>query len=164
MSGSQGRNLFLRSITNLITGVDMNQTTGAAIVTRQFGSRFSEIDYKTSGGTDHYDSMQITLNRRYSTGLSLAGQYTYAHSIGSSGGSNEANTAQNPYDLGAECGNNNFDVRHSANFAALYDLPFGRGSGMARTCARPADLLVGSWQLGGVFNARSGVPIDVLDR
>ena len=94
--GSQGRNLFLRNIMNLITGVDMNQTTGAAVVHRQFGSRFSEIDYKTSGGTDHYDSMQVTLNRRYSTGLSLAGQYTYAHSIGSSAGSNEAKQHKTP--------------------------------------------------------------------
>ena len=53
--------------------------------------------------------------------------YPWAHDIGSSAGSNEANTAQNPYNFGAEYGNNNFDIRHSANFAALYDLPVGRG-------------------------------------
>ncbi len=160
--GSQGRNLFLRSITNLITNVGTNATTGAAIVTRQFGGRFAEIDYKTSGGTDHYDSLQTTINRRFSTGFSIGGQYTYAHGIGDSGGSNEANTAQNPYNLAADRGNNNFDIRHSANVAALYDLPFGRGKRYDKNLSRPADLLVGGWQLGSVFNARSGVPIDVL--
>ena len=160
--GSQGRNLFLRSITNLITGVSMNPNTGAAIVQRQFGNRFSEIDYKTSGGTDHYDSLQTTINRRYATGFSIGGQYTYAHSIGDSGGSNEANTAQNPYNLAAERGNNNFDVRHSANIAALYDLPFGRAKRFGHNWSKPVDLLVGSWQVGGMFNVRSGVPIDVL--
>lgn len=148
--GSQGRNLFLRSITNLITGATMNPTTGAAVIQRQFGNRFAEIDYKTSGGRSHYDSLQTTLNRRYSTGFSISGQYTYGHDIGNSAGSNEANTAQSPYNFNLDRGNNNFDIRHSANFAALYDLPFGRNK------------LVGGWQLGGVFNARSGVPVDVL--
>jgi hypothetical protein len=160
--GSQGRNLFLRSITNLITGVSMDPTTGAGIVQRQFGNRFSEIDYKTSGGTDHYDSLQVTVNRRYATGFSIAGQYTYAHSIGTSAGSNEANTAQNPFDLGAERGNNTFDVRHSANIAALYDLPFGRAKRYGRNWSKALDLVAGSWQIGGMFNVRSGVPIDVL--
>src|SRR5205807_2513640 len=76
--GSQGRNLFLRSVTNKIVGVTMNPTTGAGSAVREFGNRFAEIDYKTSGGTDNYNSMQITLNRRYSSGLSLGAQYGWA--------------------------------------------------------------------------------------
>ena len=59
--GSQGRNLFLRSWTNGIVGVTMNPTTGAGNAVLQFGPRFAQIDYKTSGGTDHYDSLQTTL-------------------------------------------------------------------------------------------------------
>jgi hypothetical protein len=59
--GSQGRNLFLRSITNLVTGLNVNPATGAATAIRQFGGRFAEIDYKTSGGNDHYDALQVTL-------------------------------------------------------------------------------------------------------
>ena len=134
--GSQGRNLFLRSITNLIVGTTMNPTTGAAIVDRQFGNRFAEIDYKTSGGTDHYNAMQTTLNRRFSSGLSLGMQYTWAHSIGNSGGSNEANTAGDPYNFQLDHGSNNFDVRHSFNMTALYDLPFGKGRKFLRDSGR----------------------------
>jgi hypothetical protein len=160
--GSQGRNLFLRSITNKITGVTMNQTTGVGIPTREFGNRFAEIDYKTSGGTDHYDSLQTTLNRRFATGLSLAAQYTWGHSIGNTAGSNEANTAGNPYDFGADRGNNNFDIRQSFNLTTLYQLPFGRGKRFGSNLSKPADLLLGGWQVGGVVNARSGVPMDVL--
>ena len=66
--GSQGRNLFLRSWTNLMTGVTMNPATGAGVPVLQFGDRFAQMDYKTSGGTDHYDSLQMTLNRRFSRG------------------------------------------------------------------------------------------------
>jgi hypothetical protein len=160
--GSQGRNLFLRSISNKIIGVTMNPTTGAGIPTREFGNRFAEIDYKTSGGTDHYDSLQTTLNRRFATGLSVAAQYTWGHSIGNTAGSNEANTAGNPYDFGADRGNNNFDIRQSFNLTTLYQLPFGRGERFGNNLSKPADLLLGGWQVGGVVNARTGVPMDVL--
>lgn len=159
--GSEGRNLFLRSITNLITDFRQNRTTGVGSAVRQFGGRFAEIDYKTSGGTDNYNALQIGVNRRYSKGLTLGGQYTWGHSIGNSAGSNEANTAGNPFDFGADHGNNNFDIRQSLNVDALYELPFGRGRRFG-SVSRPLDLLFGGWQLGGVVNARSGVPIDVL--
>lgn len=160
--GSQGRNLFLRSITNLITGVSTNPVTGAAIITRQFGDRFAEIDYKTSGGTDHYDALQVGVNHRYAKGLTLGGQYTWGHGIGDSGGSNEANTAGNPFYFAADRGNNNFDIRQSLNVDALYDLPYGSGRRFGANTSRPLDLILGGWQLGGILNSRSGVPIDVL--
>lgn len=148
--GSQGRNLFLRSWTNLLTGVATNPTTGVAIPQYQFGNRFAQIDYKTSGGTDHYDSLQSTFQRRFKQGLTLGAQWTYAHSIGNTGGSNEAQTAVNPFDFNADRGNNAFDVRHSANVSALYDIPLARGN-----------RFLGGWQLGGIFNGRTGLPIDV---
>jgi len=160
--GSQGRNLFLRSTTNKIIGTTVNPTTGVASAVREFGNRFAEIDYKTSGGTDNYNSMQITLNRRYASGLSLGAQYGWAHSIGDSGGSNEANTAGNPFNFAADRGNNNFDIRHSFNMTALYDLPVGKGKKYMKNAPVLADMLFGGWQLGGVVNARTGVPIDVL--
>ncbi|HEY7212374.1 MAG TPA: hypothetical protein VH477_19015, partial [Bryobacteraceae bacterium] len=160
--GSQGRNLFLRSITNLITGFTMNPATGVASAVRQYGNRFAEIDYKTSGGTDSYNAMQLTVNHRYAHGLTFGAQYTWAHSIGTSAGSNEANTAGNPFNFATERGNNNFDIRHSLNVDALYELPFGRGRRFASNLSKPLDAFLGGWQLGGVINARSGVPIDVL--
>ena len=85
------------------------------------------MDYKTSGGTDHYDALQTTLNRRFSQGLSLGAQYTWSHSIGDSSGSNEARTSQDPFNFAGDRGNNNFDVRQTFNLSALYEVPFGRG-------------------------------------
>jgi hypothetical protein len=160
--GSQGRNLFLRSITNLITGLNVNGTTGTASAVRQFGGRFAEIDYKTSGGNDNYNALQVAVNRRYSKGLTVGGQYTWGHSIGNSAGSNEANTVGNPFDFNADHGNNNFDIRQSLNVDALYELPFGHGRHYGASMPRALDYALGGWQLGGVLNARSGVPIDVL--
>ena len=161
--GSQGRNLFLRSITNLITGVSQNPGTGAAAATRQFGNRFAEIDYKTSGGSDNYNALQTTLQHRAARGFTLGAQYTYAKELGSSSGSNEASTSQQPlqvYGSGPEFGRGTFDIRHYANITALYALPFGRG--LHHSLSGVTNAVAGGWEIGGIVNARSGVPIDVL--
>jgi hypothetical protein len=152
--GSQGRNLFLRSWTNGIVGVTTNPTTGAGSAILQFGPRFAQIDYKTSGGTDHYDSLQTTVNRRFSRGLTAGLQWTYGHSIGNTGGSNEAQTTQNPFNFEQDRGNNAFDVRHSANVSLLYQLPY-------QPANRAANTLLSGWEVGGIWNGRTGLPIDV---
>ena len=159
--GSQGRNLFLRSWTNLMTGVTMNPVTGAGSSVLEFGNRFAQVDYKTSGGTDHYDSLQTTFQRRFSRGLTIGGQWTWGHSIGNTAGSNEAQTAVNPFDFNADRGNNAFDIRHSANATALYELPFGRGRKYGSNTGAFSNAVLGGWQVGGTWNGRTGLPIDV---
>jgi hypothetical protein len=159
--GSQGRNLFLRSVANQITGVIQPDQTKAATVVREFSivngttvlNPYAEVDYKTSGGHDSYNSMQLSLTRRTSAGLTMNGQYTLGYSKGNTGGSNEADTSANnartldqfEYDNGY----NKFDVRHNFNVSALYAIP-GQGA------------LAGGWSVGGILNARSGLPVNVL--
>jgi hypothetical protein len=152
--GSTGHNLFLRSWTNGIVGVTTNPTNGNGSAILQYGARFAQIDYKTSGGTDNYNSMQTTLNRRFSKGLTAGLQWTYGHSIGNTGGSNEAQTTQNPFNFGQDRGNNAFDVRHSMNTSVLYQLPI-------KTSSKTMELLAGGWEVGGIYNARTGLPLDV---
>jgi hypothetical protein len=133
--GSQGRNMFLRSVTNRIVDVQTNpDPTQKAIVIRQFdivnpdGSilrPYAEIDFKTSGGEDRYDALQVSLVRRFNTGLTLNAQYTWARSYGNTGGSNDAQTTGNPFDYNYDRGYNLFDVRQIFNVSALYALPFG---------------------------------------
>jgi hypothetical protein len=159
--GSQGRNLFLRGWTNRIIGVTMNPTTGAGTDIRQFGNRFAQMDYKTSGGTDHYDSMQTTVNRRFSKGLTLGSQWTWGHSLGNTGGSNEANTTQDPTNYALDRGNNNFDVRHSVNVSGLYEVPFGPGRSHGSDANPVMKGIFGGWQVGGIWNARTGLPFEV---
>jgi hypothetical protein len=66
------------------------------------------------------------------------------------------------FNFAADRGANNFDVRHSFNLTALYEVPFGRGRKYMTHLSKAADAALGGWQLGGVANARTGVPIDVL--
>jgi hypothetical protein len=200
--GSQGRNLFLRGLSNTFrpgTATILNGTafpTNAGIVNRVNSSGqvvgittirtfsvidnaastptvlnpFAEIDTKTTGGSDSYNSLQLMVSRRYSTGLTLNAQYTLAKSFGNTSGSNEARTAAQPLggtprpdgdvnNYEADRSYNNFDVRNNFNFSAVYDLPFGKGK--RHDLGGFGNLLFGNWEIGGIANARSGVPIDV---
>ena len=171
--GSQGRNLFLRSITNQITQVRTNANpASAAVVIRQFDivnadgtiSRpYAEIDLKTTGGHDKYNALQLSLSRRIQKGVTLNGQYTFAKSEGNSAGSNEAVTAGNNAvainDFDYDEGYNRFDVRHTYNVSALVNLPVGRGRALN---LGPLNAIFSNMDLGMIFNGRSGLPIDVL--
>jgi hypothetical protein len=59
----------------------------------------------------------------------------------------------------ADRGYNNFDVRHTFNFSALYKLPFGKGT--SHELGSVGNALLGDWEIGGIINARSGLPIEV---
>jgi hypothetical protein len=176
--GSQGRNLFLRSVTNQITQVVTNPNpANAALVVRQFSivqkdgngnivgvqNPFGEIDYKTSGGHDTYNALQLSVSRRSVNGLALNGQYTLSRSFGNTSGSNEALTAGNlartPSQFDYDLGYNAFDVRHTFNLSALYSIPYGRGRQHQATGI--ADAVLGGWDIGSIINARSGLPIDM---
>jgi hypothetical protein len=99
--------------------------------------------------------MQLSLGRRFTTGLTLNSQFTWGRSYGNTSGSNDALTANNPYDFNNDYGYNNFDVRQSFNLSAVYALPLGKqGSAASRA-------LLGGWELGTIFNARTGLPLDV---
>ena len=164
--GSQGRNLFLRSIANRTVGVQSNGANAATqirefdIVTRNadgtiatINRPYAEIDYKTSGGHDSYNAMQLSLSRRSVNGVSMNAQYVLGYSKGNTGGSNEATTAGNNAralaDFDYDNGYNNFDIRHNLNLSLLYQVP-GNGP------------LTGGWTVGGIVNARSGLPVPVL--
>jgi len=190
--GSQGRNLFLRSIANRILpgqttvpdGTTLPATFGivnrtnpagqviAVNTIREFSivsgtssvlNPYAEIDDKTSGGHDNYKALQLSLGRRFSTGLTLNSQYSFSRSFGNTSGSNEARTAANNAralsEFDYDDGYNNFDVRHTFNLSALYDLPFGKGK--KYDFGGVGNAILGNWEIGTIVNARSGLPLEI---
>jgi len=54
-------------------------------------------------------------------------------------------------------------VRHNFIFSSSYELPFGRGRQWGNDWSAPINAVLGGWKLGGIFQARSGLPITVVD-
>ncbi len=122
-----------------------------------------QVDYKTSGcldglvingfpisgcGRASYDALQVGLSRRFRGGFTGGLQYQYSRNKGTTQGSNEAATTQNTFDYETEYGTNPQDIPHTFNGSLVYQLP-GEG------------FWTGGWRVGGIVNARSGVPINV---
>ncbi len=137
-TGSQGYDLFQRGVANLIDPLTL----------RRPRPELGQVDFKTSGGRSQFDALQIGLTRRFRGGLTGGLQYQYAHNTGTTQGSNEAATAQNTYDFSSEQGANPTDIRHTTNASLVYMFP-GQG------------VWTGGWRVGGIVNARSGVPVNV---
>ncbi|MCC7123956.1 MAG: TonB-dependent receptor [Acidobacteria bacterium] len=154
-TGSQGRDMFLRGVGNVLDPVTRVRQTPS----------YGQIDFKTAGCVDDvalggvyqmrgcgrasYDALQLSATRRFRSGLTGGVQYQFSRNKGTTQGSNEAATAQNTFDFETEYGTNPQDIPHTFNGSLVYLLP-GQG------------LWTGGWRVGGIVNARSGVPLNVV--
>jgi hypothetical protein len=119
----------------------------------------------TNNGISNYNSLQTEVSQRLSRGLEFNANYVWAHmltSIDSSGwGSSSGNDYyQRPYNVGANYGASNFDVRNAFKTAVLYDLPFGKGRQFLNSNAF-LDEAIGGWQVAPTIVWTSGSPFNV---
>jgi hypothetical protein len=115
----------------------------------------------------HYNSLQASLNRRYSNGLFLQGSYTYSKAIGYTSDNSWENAmtftcAPSP-EMPEGCQEHNrqtlsFDHTHMLKMGFVYDLPFGGGKKWGNT-DKISRAILGGWQVNGLFSAWSGSPL-----
>ncbi len=188
--GTHGVNLFrqiainqpgLASPTNPI----VNQVTGAVITTNSpanaalrapfQGAVINNFFQNQSTAQSNYNSLQTSLTKRFSGGLSFLASYTFAKSIDNASGAgggpgtggviNPGNVGEsspilgNQFDNRANRGVSDFDRTHRFVLSGIYGLPtpaFARNSALGRA-------LLGGFQLGTIITAQSGLPIDIVD-
>jgi len=158
---------------NLAFPVDINQVPQAkwAPVDSQF--RPYPIYQGISGGGNagtmnaisNYHSLQASITKRMTRGLSLSFNYVWSHfldDLDSSGWGSRGGTQpyQNAYSPAANYSNSNFDVRNAFKGFAVYQLPFGRGKQFLSS-NRFLDEAVGGWQVSGTVVLQNGQPFSV---
>jgi Carboxypeptidase regulatory-like domain len=125
---------------------------------------FGEILIQESSASSIYHSLQGRIQKRLDFGLSLLGSYTWAKSIDDASGifssTGDPNFPQDSYNLRAERGRSNFDVKHRFSLSYAYDLPFGKGKSVLSN-AGWVTALVSGWQTYGVITLQSGRPFTV---
>ena len=123
-----------------------------------------------SSATMDFNSMQVSLRRRFGSGLEFIANYTWGvtltDNLGYYGGGSTA--GEGAYWQNANCRTCNrgpafFDVRHNFTLGGLYQLPFGKGRKFAMGGGRLADLLLGGWSVNYFAVARTGFPITILN-
>jgi hypothetical protein len=107
----------------------------------------------------NYNALIVRLERRFSRGMSFVGGYTFGKSIDTASGLNGTNQPQDNYDMMAERGLSDFDLRHRFVFSSIWELPFGPGRRWMRGGA--AARVFGHWDLSNILTLQSGQPFTV---
>jgi hypothetical protein len=104
-----------------------------------------------------YDAGYVSLRRRYSHGLSLLGNYTYAKNLSDApdfrSPMSESTIPQNDNDLNAEKGPA-CDIRHRVSASIVYEVPALRASNWTRSLTR-------DWRLSTIYQIQSGFPFTI---
>jgi hypothetical protein len=155
--------------TKLLSARDINQPQPAALppglpfVPRP-NPRFDDVTLIESRAASSYHSLQTRYQQRLARGLAALVSYTFAKSIDDASNffasAGDPNFPQNSYNLRAERGRSNFDVRHRLTASYTYDLPFGRGRALVSD-AGWLTTLVSGWQTAGIVTLQTGRPFTV---
>jgi hypothetical protein len=155
--------------TKLLSARDINQPApsvlppGLPFVPRP-NPFFDDITLIESRAGSSYHSLQTRLQQRLDFGLALLGSYTWSKSVDDASNfftsAGDPNFPQNSYDVRAERGRSNFDVRHRLSVSYSYDLPFGTGRTYLSDRGLVSTILAG-WQTFGILTLQSGRPFTV---
>ena len=75
----------------------------------------------------NYNALVARLERRFSGGLSFVAGYTYGKSLDTASGLDGTDQPQNNYNMRAEYGLSDFDMRQRMTFSEVWQLPLGPG-------------------------------------
>ena len=110
------------------------------------------INFTSTTGRSKYNSLQVSLDRRFHSGLGFGVSYTFSKARDNIGWLGAA--AYAPYFVYAPF---EWDRPQTLNINGIYALPFYRtGTGLARN-------VLGGWQISAVLFFRSGNPLSMLD-
>jgi hypothetical protein len=112
-------------------------------------------------GRSKYASLQITLRKALSNGLSFTSAFTYARD--SAEGSADLllqGAPQDIYNRSADWGPAMNDIKLRSVTSVVWELPFSHWTGSSSLFSR---LLLEGWQLSGVFTGQTGLPANITN-
>ena len=155
-------NTLTASVANPFAGLATAQNTSSA-TTAQLLARFPEfpvgtgsgsagvIEWDNTMGQSYYQSFNARIQRRFSGGLTLVGNYVFSKSI-------ERITWLNDTDAAPEKRISPFDHPHRVVIAAVYEIPIGKGK-RVNVQSRWLDMLVGGFGINSIYTYQTGQPI-----
>jgi len=139
----------------LVGFTDVNQAPPATGV-NPYGVQYPWLGFINVMSNDvhsNYNSLQATLTKRLSHGLSFIAGYTYAHGLDNGSLNRFGLLPQNSTDPGAEYASSDFDVRHRLTLTATYNIPGIKGFAQAFE----------GWQVNAIVNLQSAQPWTMND-
>ncbi len=126
------------------------------------GNIFASVGTQATVGVSSYNSMQVSLTKTLSHGLSFRANYTWSHSIDDTSGfenSGFGSRAEDPYNLALDRGDSTYDARQ--RFVINYDYEVPHLSRFWNNYATRT--LLDGWHVAGITTLQSGFPINIAD-
>jgi len=123
------------------------------------GAVYGGLEDQQSNGTEHYSSLQVSLNKNFSNGLFMTNSYTWSHCIDDVSGlrGGLAEDGINPFNANLDIGNCDTDIRQSYVGSVVYQLPFFKDQ------RGFLGHVLGGFQVSSVVTLQSGIPMDIYD-
>ena len=159
--GSRGYNLIRLGDANLAPETVVNGVKTYQPGAGRRNPNFTGIWQRMTDARSFYNSLQVSVNRRYAQGWRAQLSYTLSESIDDASGINSQDFSNNVqyvsdwYDLEHDRGLSAFHARHNLTANASWELPFAAN----RTGLTGA--LLRGWQVNGIATLRSGHPFTV---
>jgi hypothetical protein len=119
----------------------------------------SNINMFFSQVASAYNSLQVTLNRHFRSGVAITTSYTFGKALGFATENGENSSGAAYYvDFRRNYGRVDFDHTHMFKQSFIYDLPFGKGQRFFQS--GPLNVILGGWQISGVWTLVSGSPLN----
>jgi len=118
---------------------------------QQFGWSQS-LRYFASNASNNYNSLQVKLEKRFAHGIQLLSHYTWSRNMDYSG-------TYYPVDATYAYGPADNNREHAFMLSTLWEVPYGHGRKYGSNIAKPLDYIIGGWQVNGVWNWASGLPL-----
>jgi hypothetical protein len=159
--GTRGIRLFESDIINPFGGF----APGTVSTLPRINPLRGAITVRDNSGDSHYNGGSIKLERQYSHGLLLRGSYTYSKSIDDGSdvfntfGTGDAGsvTPQNPFSRASNRGLSDFDIRHRAVFAYVWNIPGLHNS--SNGLMNGLGYITRGWEVSGTTSLQSGAPV-----
>ena len=131
-----------------------NLVNGNIIPNARLNSNFGFLDNNIPAAYSRYNSLQTSLNRRFSRNVQVQAAYTYANCMDNGGSglgalsNNTASIVENPFNRRADYARCAQDIRHALRVNGVVSLPF-RGN-----------RFVEGWQLSAIVTSSTGLPFN----
>jgi Carboxypeptidase regulatory-like domain/TonB dependent receptor len=119
------------------------------------------ITVQDNRGKSDYNSLQAQYERRLTNGLQFLGSFTWSKTLDDACGAIDTCQPQLYTDYKLERGLSNQDQPYRLVLSSLYEFPFGKGKHFLGDASRALDLLIGGWQINGIYVLQAGQPFSV---
>lgn len=159
--GTRGRNLALYyNLNGRIIEPGTNVSCTRALVNSRCFPLINRVNVRDDNGRSQYDSLQVQLERRFSRGWQYRAAYTFSKTKDNGEGAFDS-VGDTNINFIEPFTTSRIDFPHVFSFESVFDIPFGRGRQFGSNIPRVVDVILGGWQLNGIFRAQSGQPFDV---